>query len=428
MFVSTVALSLCCLCSAAGADEGPAVDPEGAAAVEAAPATAQDPSPAQEQDTTEPASPVNATELDAGAAPRSAGALLVFQQGDLRLVMNGLLQAEMALWTGDDNQLAEGDAAEHPGFRLRRARVGWSARAFRFMYLKATMELGGGAERKDARVVDASIAYRHFSLVGFELGIHKVPFSRYALVPAGYQALSARPLAVQAMAPFRQVGLTLSGEVARGIIQYAMGVFNGIERAGDFHQGYVGALDQGGNQTGPLAVAARLSLAPRGALGKEVADVEGGPLRIALGTSALRQGAEDRTQVAWSVDLALKVRGFHFLGEYISDYSELVDVAADPGASSQGAAVAERLDRTALVGEVGYTFLAGRLGAAARVEWLDTDEATDDEGDAVVFTGGLQHIWHRHHLKAHLEYTYREELHGAARDNQTLLLHLQARL
>ena len=61
--------------------------------------------------------------------------------------------------------------------------------------------------------------------------------------------------------------------------------------------------------------------------------------QTALGTSALRQGAEDRTQVAWSVDLALKVHGFHFLGEYISDYSELVDVAGDPGASSQGAAV-----------------------------------------------------------------------------------------
>ncbi|MEC9071798.1 MAG: hypothetical protein VX938_05430, partial [Myxococcota bacterium] len=221
-----------------------------------------------------------------------------------------------------------------------------------------------------------------------------------------------------------QVGFTLSGEIGGGMVQYAAGAYNGLERGVGFHQGYVGAVDQGGNQDGPLAFAARLSLAPRGSLGDDVADLDGGPLRVALSTSALRQRAGDRSLVAWSVDLALKVHGFHFVGEYITDYQEPLETLADPSEAT----TTDRLDRTALVGEAGYIFMGGRLGTAARVEWIDTNEAIDDEGDALVFTGGLQHIWHRHHLKAHLEYTFREELHGARLDNQTLLLRLQARL
>ena len=75
-----------------------------------------------------------------------------------------------------------------------------------------------------------------------------------------------------------------------------------------------------------------------------------------------------------------------------------------------------------VVGEIGFMLLPSQLGVTARVEWFDDDEAVDNSGDQLVTTGGVQYYWHRHHFKASLNYTHREELFGPSLDNDTLLL------
>ena len=147
--------------------------------------------------------------------------------------------------------------------------------------------------------------------------------------------------------------------------------------------------------------------------------LDGGGLRLAVGSSVLHnEGATTRT-TAWAADLMLKVHGFHLVSEYISDLSEPSDMPTTPDT------IPAEAERYGVVWGMGYMLLPGQLGVAVRGELYDDDAAVDNNGDQLVVTGGLQYYWHRHHFKASIDYTHREELYGDALDNDSLLLSAQ---
>jgi hypothetical protein len=355
----------------------------------------------------------------AGDSDRSnaadAGDLVTIDGGFAQLTFYGLLQAEIALYTGDDNLLQDGDPAERIGFRLRRARLGVGGWAWGVVDYSLTMDLSSG---KSVELLDAWIGYRYFPALGFTLGASKVPFSRFAQYGSGRGTLSERPLATQALAPFRQVGLTLEGELG-GLIRYAIGAYNGLERHTNFHEGYVENAGFEGNRFNRLAFAGRLELQPLGALGKDIADLDGGGLRVGVGASLYYSDGKTTKSAGWEVDLAVKLAGMHFIAEYIADTGEPKSVPTTTATIPAG------VDRHGFTGELGYFIRPINLGVAVRAELLDDNRDSDSNGDELVLAGGVQYYWHRHHLKAMLDYTHRLELHGSDRDNQTLLLTLQ---
>ena len=128
------------------------------------------------------------------------------------------------------------------------------------------------------------------------------------------------------------------------------------------------------------------------------------------------------TTVGWEADLLMKAYGFHLAFEYIGDHGIPVSEPTTPSA------IPAEVNRSTMVGEIGYVILQRTLGVAVRAEWMDDDDRVDNEGDSLIVSGGIQYYWHRHHVKAQLDFIHREELHGLARDNDTLLFQFQLKL
>lgn len=356
----------------------------------------------------------------AQSAPSDAADLVLIDAGATQIKLKGLIQTQIA-WPVDmddenEHRLANGDPAEQTGMRLRRARFGIAGWAYGAIDYSLTVEgTGDGA----AELLDAWIGYRRYPLANIIFGVRKMPFSRYALLSSKRNSLAERPLAVTAMAPFRQVGLSLEGNIAGGLLHYSAGVYNGFERGVGFYEGYEQPKAFDGNRYEQLAYGGRASMQPFGPIGSDLADLSGGGLRLSLGTSTFLLDGSTNTISAWGVDVAMKAHGFHMVAEYLADTAE---PAQEP---ETHAGVPVELNRMCLVGEMGYMILPDQLGFTARGEWIDDNVEIENAGDALVIGGGLQYYWHRQHLKAQLDYTHRMELHGIALQNDTLLFQLQ---
>jgi len=341
--------------------------------------------------------------------------LVVLDAGLTELHLVGLLQLELAPYVGDDAFVSAGDPAEAPGFRLRRARLGIAGTAWG----DTDYELSLQATPDGVDLLDAWVGWRPVSNFALYGGARKVPFSRFALVGSADGALADRPLAVRAMAPFRQVGLTLEGDLGNGLFSWAAGAYNGFVRGVTFHEGYGESTALAGNRFTNLAYAARVATAPFGPLGDGLADLDGGPLRAGLGAATYYDDGDTVKTLGFEADLLVKVAGFHFAAEI------LVDSAEPAKTPATDATPPTTIDRRSVVAELGYMVLPGLLGLTLRGELLDDDTALDDAGDSLVVTGGVQLYARARHLKASLEFTHREERHGVALDNDALLLQLQ---
>jgi hypothetical protein len=166
----------------------------------------------------------------------------------------------------------------------------------------------------------------------------------------------------------------------------------------------------------------RVELAPLGAVGTSLVDFERGGFRIGLGGSAYYDRGRTVESYGWGIDMVMKLKGFHLAAEFLADSAE---PSSEPTTPST---IPSQVERQSLVAELGYLILDDTFGATVRVEWLDDNTRLENNGDSVIFTGGLQYYLHRHHLKAQLEYTHRAELHGLALDNDALMLQIQTAL
>ena len=330
----------------------------------------------------------------------------------------GVVQVQATPYVGNDALLQTGDAADNEGFRLRRARLGFAGTAASIVPFEVSAELVSGGDDV-ARLLDAWVGVVPKPYVGLYAGARKLPFSRSAMTGSTNSALIERPITVNAMAPYRQVGFALEGDVAGPMFHYSLGMYNGLQRNNIFGEGYVENSAAFGNRFDELAFVGRLSTAPLGEMGDSMADLDHSPFRFGLGSSFVYSNGGTRDIVATEGDFLLHSHGFHFLGEFLWDQAE------PERQPTQASAQLAKLERMGAIGEVGYVILPHMLTVAARVEWMDPNTEIEDNGDQLVIAGGFAfHVW-EDYAKVQMDFTHREELKGQSLDNDTFVIQLQ---
>ncbi|MFT3773370.1 MAG: porin [Minicystis sp.] len=341
--------------------------------------------------------------------------------GPLTVEPIALLQVQAIPYVGSDAFLGANDPAERGGFRFRRARFGLQGRVFHRVPFAISAEFNSDIQGR-ATLRDGWFGYDRYKFLQVFVGSHNVPFSRSALAGSGDSALIERPFAVRAMAPFYQLGAHIEGHLFNGGLNYYAGVYNGLQRTDQFFTGYVENSAVQGNRFDGLTYAGRLTSEPLGSLGRTIQDLHHGKFRIAAGASTFYSDGGTRGVLGLGGDVLLHFRGLHVLGEFIANRSTPKLMPTQP--TTQTATVTSY----GVVGEAGYVILKERLGLTARFEWIDANTAVKDESDSWVLTGGVSYHVLQDFLKAQIDFTHREELHGKSLKNDSLVIQAQLNL
>lgn len=381
------------------------------------------PRPPQERPARDEAKAVTASPGAAGGEPLGPGLRerMRLSIGPLEVAPIALIALQAAPLVGDDALIQAGDSAEQPGFRLRRVRAGLYGDVAGLVRFAISTELAGGSEGT-ARIHEAWGGVTAMPALEVYAGARTVPFSRSAMTGAGDGALTERPLAVRAIAPFTQVGIQAEGHFQDRAFSYHAGVYNAFQRADQFYTGHAESLAPLGNRFEGIAVAGRLATEPQGPLGRTIQDVARSPFRVGAGVDGFFSDGGARTLYGASADVLLHAAGLHALGEV------LWTGASPKSVPTQPIAQVTSVTSIALVFEAGYMIVARKLGVSGRVEWIDASVDVEDEGDNLVLTGGVSYHAVDDLVKAQLDYTHREELGGLSLANDTLVLQLQLSL
>jgi phosphate-selective porin OprO and OprP len=215
-----------------------------------------------------PALPLEAADPLPPAAGGADGFVVQSEDGDYRLQFRAYLQLDGRFFPGDDRTLALDT------FLLRRARPivsGTIAKYFDFVIMP---DFGVGA----ATLFDAYVEFRYSPKARVRLGKFKSPVGLERLQGAMTTAFMERAFPT-AVVPNRDVGIQLHGDLAGGVVSYAVGVFDGAPDGGSvdldlndgkdvagriflspFKRGHSALKDLGfgiagtwGKQSGPLA-------------------------------------------------------------------------------------------------------------------------------------------------------------------------------
>ena len=347
--------------------------------------------------------------------------LLRLDVGPLTIAPVVLLQAQAIPYVGKESFLQSGDPSERGGFRLRRARFGFDGKLYDRVPFRITAEFSSD-EQASARLNDAWFGYDKWKALQFYAGARNVPFSRSAIASSGGSAMIERPLSVRAMAPFYQLGMSVEGQLWKGALSYTLGAYNGLERSDRFFEGFRQNAALSGNRFDGLTYAGRLESAPLGSLGDTVQDLKRGPFRIGMGASFFFSNGGTRDVLGAGGDVLIHSHGFHLLGEFISNHSSPHTVPTQP--TTQISTV----QSLAAIGEIGYVIVKNRFGINARIEWLDPNTSVKDEADSWLASGGLSyHVLHDF-LKAQLDFTHRQEIHGSPLANDSVVFQIQLNL
>ena len=137
-------------------------------------------------------------------------------KGDYEIKLRGLVQADHRVFTGDD------DPAFNDGFLFRRIRPTIEGSFGKLVAFRLTPEFAGDS----ATVVDAYVDLKFDPRYTLRVGKLKGPVGLERLQSGGAIALVERGFPTE-LAPNRDLGAKLQGELAAGRISYAAGVFNG---------------------------------------------------------------------------------------------------------------------------------------------------------------------------------------------------------
>jgi len=355
-------------------------------------------------------------------APFDLRRAAVLSLGPVRVAPIVLLQAHAAPYVGNDAFFQSGDIAERGGFRLRHTRFGFDTRYQRDAILRVSTELGGSNDGR-LRINDAFIGWTTFPFFQVLAGAQTVPISRFANLRSGRLALIDRPFSTRAMSPGRQVGVVGRGWLWNRALGYQVGVFNGLQRANAFYEGFEQNYAPFGNRFDGLSYAVRITSEPIGPLAGTSADETKDPeVRFGVGANYMFSDGGARDIHTAGGDAHLQVAGFHLIAEAL--WARIVP-EADP---TQTGALPFELTNFSFVGEAGYMIIAETLGATARFEWIDPNTAVDDEGDNWMVTGGAHYQFIDQVLKLQAEYTHREERFGPSLANDTVTISLQGML
>lgn len=136
--------------------------------------------------------------------------------GDVELKLKGLVQLDGRFFIDDARN------AQNDGFLLRRIRPTLEGSWGSLLGFRLTPEFAGDG----ASIVDAWIDLKFDPRATLRLGKFKAPVGLERLQSGGATALIERGFATE-LAPNRDLGVQLQGELAAATVSYALGVYNG---------------------------------------------------------------------------------------------------------------------------------------------------------------------------------------------------------
>lgn len=371
-----------------------------------------------------PQSDMDVSDAD-GGEERESGDLVIRRW---TLQPRALMMTQAGILTGEDNQQNRGDRMERPGFALRRARFGFAgtygeATTFGlFADLAGLLSSSGNANL----LSEAWVSTKTWKSSSIIIGAHRTPYSKSAMASSGQLALAERSHAAIAMAPFRQVGVTLTGAYETAGLQWHLGLYNAFEQGSRFYAGVKEFSGLQGNHLGAaggkpaLLGVGRISAAPLGDMGADLADSKHSDFRVEVGANAYYNYGGSTVTTGYGADVHAKVKGFHVLLEYLSDLSTPKDKP------SSTTLIPASVGRSAFIGEAGYQWK--RLLVSARAELIDPNTDVEDNDDELLTSGCIGYATPGNRTRLLLQYDHRTEQHGLSLDNDTLFAHLQLML
>ena len=326
------------------------------------------------------------------------------------LAINLRTQVQAALYVQDDALVENNDPATTEGFRLRRARVGFYGEYKKVLGLNVELDLYD-KEASGNTLSAANILYKPFPQLNIAVGIAPMPFLRGAMTSSAKLQMIERSMTATLLTPGSQLGSAILGRALKGRLEYAVGVFNGS--SGYFTRGDVGK---------GLLYAARVQLAPLGPVDMGESDYNYSRFGFAIGVDYYYNHDSSVQTHAVSSDLAIKWRGFSFIGEIGFDQRRPED---SPTVSTT---LPTKTRRLGFYVQTGYFIVRKILELALRYEWLDDQMDISDAGDLWFLTGGLNLFLLDGYLKIQLNYVHKDERGVPELHNDCLFTQFQVNL
>ena len=305
-----------------------------------------------------------------------------------------------------------GDPEDDIGFKVRRARLGFTGSYERMDYgvivgLSAPADVIVGRDASEIGLVDAYAGYTFGDVDNMNtrvsLGVQKVPFGRENLMSIRQNAFEERTVTSTHIGDLREVGALADFQVSG--LRVRAGVFNGNSSLyGD---------------TDPAVMAAgrvEYSMGP-GDTYETFGKVDGLTLGVA-GDAFFNQQSSVRN-LTYGGDVMLRVSGLSLMLE--ADLSKLTPVSTD----TYEPVVQQDTMRWGGFAQVGYT--VNMLEPMVRVEAFDDDTQSDDNGDIAIATMGLTGHMLEDHLRLGGGYVLRLERQGQSLPNDTVRLWSQVK-
>ena len=161
--------------------------------------------------------PLQRAETTAG----DKGFILAAPDASTSLRIRSLIQVD-SRWFGD------GNVNNNDALLLRRGRIGLEGKLNKTTEYQITGEYAGSS----ASILDANVTLTYSPEVQIKLGRFKTPVGLEQLQSDAAALFIERSLVSQ-IAPNRDIGVQLGGELSKGEVSYAIGLFNGIQDGGN---------------------------------------------------------------------------------------------------------------------------------------------------------------------------------------------------
>jgi hypothetical protein len=320
-----------------------------------------------------------------------------------------LVQTWATAWDQDQRGQSDpsgyGDPEDDPGFKLRRARMGFEGAEGPLHY---GIVVGMGAapdgmisENENVGIVDAYGGWQVHSHLALRAGVQKVPFGREQLLSASELIFQERSVASNHLTPGRELGVVATGGSAG--LAVSMGAFNGNSSL------------LGDDNTGVLLATRASFSSGAGATDRTFGHVDG--VAWSVGANAFYDADVSTNELGLGADLLVRAGSLSLLVEGLSlELSPANTQVADPAVLGE----TQRLGATL---QVGCT--VGDWEPALRAEWLDDDTKADDNGDLLHVVAGVTGHFLEDAVRAGAGFVHRQELGGKSIPNDTARIWLQ---
>ncbi|MBT5307505.1 MAG: hypothetical protein HOL31_20800, partial [Candidatus Scalindua sp.] len=185
------------------------------------------------------------------------------QDKNFSMKINGRIQFRYSYEDRDTNNKAQDE--DDSSFRLRRARVKFSGKAYKHFKYKIELALASTGTVDGSKAIelyDFWASWNKNPAASIQFGQWKVPWNRQRVVSSQNLQMIDRASSQDEFTMDRQIGVMLHGKLLNKKFEYYTGVFNGNAR------------NQSTNGNNEMLYIARASWNPFGAYGKGIGEVE----------------------------------------------------------------------------------------------------------------------------------------------------------